>query len=105
MNGSWAQPGRPIPPRLTGGERLRPGPNWVRGGAYAACLALVVAAVPTGLRLARAAPPPTGDTRDALGTTSPQAVTEAPVAANPLWGVPLSSLTATRERPIFLPSR
>src|ERR1043165_9240021 len=24
---------------------------------------------------------------------------------NPLWGIPLSSLTATRERPIFLPSR
>ena len=24
---------------------------------------------------------------------------------NPLWAIPLSSLTATRERPIFLPSR
>jgi general secretion pathway protein N len=24
---------------------------------------------------------------------------------NPLWGIPLSTLTATRERPIFLPTR
>jgi general secretion pathway protein N len=27
------------------------------------------------------------------------------VRGNPLWGIPLKSLTATRERPIFLPSR
>jgi len=26
-------------------------------------------------------------------------------AANPLWAIPLTSLTATRERPIFSPSR
>ena len=26
-------------------------------------------------------------------------------SGNPLWGVPLSSLAATRERPVFLPSR
>jgi hypothetical protein len=26
-------------------------------------------------------------------------------SGNPLWAVPLSSLTATRERPLFLPSR
>jgi hypothetical protein len=26
-------------------------------------------------------------------------------AGNPLWAIPLASLTATRERPIFLPSR
>jgi hypothetical protein len=32
--------------------------------------------------------------------------TEAPtVAANPLWSVPLSALTATRTRPLFTPSR
>jgi general secretion pathway protein N len=29
----------------------------------------------------------------------------APLAANPLWGVPLGSLSATRERPLFSPSR
>ena len=26
-------------------------------------------------------------------------------SSNPLWAIPLSKLTATRERPIFLPSR
>jgi general secretion pathway protein N len=30
---------------------------------------------------------------------------EPPVSGNPLWAIPLGSLTATRERPIFLPSR
>jgi hypothetical protein len=30
---------------------------------------------------------------------------EPTATGNPLWGVPLKSLTATRERPIFLPSR
>jgi general secretion pathway protein N len=31
---------------------------------------------------------------------------EAPtVAANPLWAIPLSALTATRARPLFTPSR
>ena len=28
-----------------------------------------------------------------------------PLAGNPLWGIPLESLSATRERPIFSPSR
>ena len=27
------------------------------------------------------------------------------MTGNPLWGIPLKSLSATRERPIFLPSR
>ena len=32
--------------------------------------------------------------------------TEAPtVAANPLWAIPLTALTATRTRPLFTPSR
>lgn len=30
---------------------------------------------------------------------------DAPLTSNPLWGIPLSSLTVTRERPIFLRSR
>ncbi len=29
----------------------------------------------------------------------------APASANPLWAIPLSALTATRDRPIFSPSR
>lgn len=31
--------------------------------------------------------------------------TEPQLSGNPLWAIPLSSLSATRERPIFLPSR
>jgi general secretion pathway protein N len=38
-------------------------------------------------------------------TGPPRAQQPADPAGNPLWAVPLSSLTATRERPIFLPSR
>ncbi len=43
--------------------------------------------------------------------TPPAAVTPvpsggpAPTSANPLWAIPLSSLTATRERPLFSASR
>jgi hypothetical protein len=31
--------------------------------------------------------------------------TNIPTSANPLWAIPLGSLTATRQRPIFSPSR
>lgn len=38
---------------------------------------------------------------------APQTVELPPTepSGNPLWAIPLSSLTATRERPLFLPSR
>ena len=36
---------------------------------------------------------------------TPAVVTEQPRSGNPLWGVPLSQLSATRDRPIFSPSR
>lgn len=39
-----------------------------------------------------------------LGAPS-TAAADIPTSANPLWAIPLGSLTATRERPIFLPSR
>jgi general secretion pathway protein N len=41
------------------------------------------------------------------GEVAPQRAVarEREPSGNPLWGIPLSSLTATRERPIFLPSR
>jgi general secretion pathway protein N len=40
-----------------------------------------------------------------VAPTAPRPERPADPAGNPLWGIPISSLTATRERPIFLPSR
>jgi len=42
---------------------------------------------------------------DVAPAAAPRAQQPADPSGNPLWAVPLSSLTATRERPIFLPSR
>jgi len=42
---------------------------------------------------------------DVAPAAAPRAERPADPAGNPLWAIPLSSLTATRERPIFLPSR
>jgi hypothetical protein len=36
---------------------------------------------------------------------SPSPATEVPLRRNPLWGIPLKSLTATLDRPLFSPSR
>jgi len=45
-------------------------------------------------------------TRDAPGQgIEPTPTAQAPVSGNPLWGISRESLSATRERPIFLPSR
>jgi hypothetical protein len=53
--------------------------------------------------------PPRLDPRDESigmpGDIEPAPTAESPVSGNPLWAIPLESLTATRERPIFLPSR
>ncbi len=63
----------------------------------------------TPLDMARhAMPPPEEVSAPAAG--KPAAASSKPaappaVSANPLWAVPLSSLTATRERPLFSPSR
>jgi general secretion pathway protein N len=42
---------------------------------------------------------------DVAPTALPRAERPADPTGNPLWAIPLSTLTATRERPIFLPSR
>jgi general secretion pathway protein N len=36
---------------------------------------------------------------------TPAAVPERPLSANPLWAIPLTKLSGTRDRPIFSPSR
>lgn len=54
--------------------------------------------------------PPVVDPREDLFAAKPESVasaaplTVAP-AANPLWAIPLSQLTETRERPVFAPTR
>jgi general secretion pathway protein N len=57
-----------------------------------------------------APPPPPPTPAQALPDTNkpgPDTARTAPVGrgGNPLWGVPLSTLTATRERPLFSSSR
>jgi general secretion pathway protein N len=66
--------------------------------------------LPTGLT-----PPPTGDPVPSglipggivpsQGNGLPQPVGERELRGNPLWAIPLKTLTATRERPLFTPSR
>jgi general secretion pathway protein N len=40
-----------------------------------------------------------------VGTEPGAAGKDSPTSANPLWAIPLGSLTATRDRPVFSPSR
>ena len=42
---------------------------------------------------------------DVAPAAPPRAERPADPSGNPLWGIPLSSLTATRDRPIFVPLR
>jgi hypothetical protein len=75
------------------------------GIAFLACAGLTASAV--------AATPPASGPESALnaGSLDPVDRPAVPVArergpsGNPLWGIPLRLLTATRERPLFSPSR
>ena len=40
-----------------------------------------------------------------VAPAAPRAEQPADPAGNPLWAIPLSTLTATRDRPLFVPSR
>jgi hypothetical protein len=46
-----------------------------------------------------------GAPRNDMPVQAAKAAPKLPVSANPLWAIPLSTLTATRERPLFSPSR
>jgi hypothetical protein len=46
-----------------------------------------------------------GAPRADIAVQGSRATPKPPVSANPLWAIPLSTLTATRERPLFSPSR
>lgn len=86
------------------------------------CIAAAAATLATTISLAAAADdPPRDDAGDAeLGRSLaavPSAVPAMPLATkdhsplavlrtgNPLWGIPLNTLRATRERPLFSPTR
>lgn len=51
------------------------------------------------------APLPIGDAPSAPPAPMQSFDASTARSANPLWGIPVKSLSATRERPIFLPSR
>jgi hypothetical protein len=46
-----------------------------------------------------------GAPRTDIPVQGAKTVPKPPVSANPLWAIPLTTLTATRERPLFSPSR
>jgi hypothetical protein len=79
---------------------------------------LTIASVAGGLGWALAAPgpvdpesfesrinPPLADPGAEATKPPGRSANASPLAGNPLWAVPLSALTVTRERPLFSPSR
>ena len=50
-------------------------------------------------------PPNVASKTDQPGLASAPAPAPAPARGNPLWSIPLRTLSATRERPLFSPSR
>jgi general secretion pathway protein N len=79
-------------------------------------LAVIIAALASAATVSAglaANNPPRFDPRDEQVATpgtprlgiEPGATGEPTMSGNPLWGIPLKTLSATRERPIFLPSR
>jgi len=48
---------------------------------------------------------PLGGTRNDLPLRGAQPAAKPVLSANPLWAIPLGALTATRERPLFSPTR
>jgi general secretion pathway protein N len=122
-NAMRAYPGE-SPPRTRSGVRSG---SWLAGAAPVGGLlgvllgALAAAAAPElsvdpGLRAVprppaigfdTSIPATTAASPDPAGAATPDPAKAAPPvrAGNPLWAVPLSSLTLTRERPIFSASR
>jgi hypothetical protein len=49
--------------------------------------------------------PPPSEPVTTVRAVPPQAAPARPLSANPLWGIPLTQLSNTRERPVFSPSR
>ncbi|MBV8925051.1 MAG: hypothetical protein JOZ74_06740 [Bradyrhizobium sp.] len=49
--------------------------------------------------------PSSGEPVTSVRVVAPVAAPEHPPSANPLWAIPLTQLSGTRDRPIFSPSR
>ena len=76
--------------------------------AYAGLAALLIGALPVqSANTPSALDLPPSNVMPAPVDMSPNAPQRAPSAptGNPLWAIQLSALTATRDRPLFLPSR
>jgi general secretion pathway protein N len=66
----------------------------------------VIAPAPERSIPASSIPTPSGSASAAVAAPErPPVATERPSSANPLWEIPLTKLSDTRERPIFSPSR
>jgi hypothetical protein len=50
-------------------------------------------------------PPAPADSATTVRAVAPPAAPTRTLSANPLWGIPLTQLPGTRDRPIFSPSR
>jgi general secretion pathway protein N len=72
--------------------------------ALAATPPVVVEPRDDTLGLGRAGEPSAVTPRSVATVTAPASVEHVP-SANPLWAIPLLQLSATRERPLFAPSR
>lgn len=77
--------------------------------AYFGIAALLLAGLPArGVNTPSAMDLPPSNVMPApvdMSPNAPQRTVRSDPSGNPLWAIPLSSLTATRDRPLFLPSR
>jgi general secretion pathway protein N len=75
-------------------------------GAVAATVAIASDALDAGLEdETRLTGPRTGEPVTTVRIVPPPPAPQRALSANPLWAIPLSKLSGTRERPIFSPSR
>jgi hypothetical protein len=63
------------------------------------------AGLPDDARVTAPAPPISADPAPTVRVAPPRAAPERTLSPNPLWGIPLTQLYGTRDRPIFSPSR
>ncbi len=78
----------------------------LHSAAAATTVAIASDALDAGLEdETRLTGPRTGEPVTAVRILPPPPAPQRTLSANPLWGIPLSKLSGTRERPIFSPSR